>query len=154
MRQFIIDGSCKEIAMGAGIVEVDGLGFLKTHTFQTYHLKADAILAEIYALDCALQIIQEKGSAERHFEIFSDHQMVHKLFSKELSKPANDLYIDNLKSQVSLIKKFAKFELRHADKSVEQFAKMAHLLSRQYMEDPLTTKVINQSRSMKLIRAK
>jgi hypothetical protein len=39
MRQFIIDGSCKEIAMGAGIVEVDGLGFLNTHTFKTYHLR-------------------------------------------------------------------------------------------------------------------
>ena len=140
--------------MGAGIVEVDGLGFLKTHAFQTYHLKADATLAEIYALDCALQIIQEKGSAERHFEIFSDHQMVHKLFSKELAVPSNDLYIDNLKTQVSLIKKFTKFELRYADKSVEKFAKMAHLLSRQYMEDPLTAKVINQSISLKLIRAK
>lgn len=64
MRQFIIDGSCKEIAMGAGIVEVDGLGFIKTHTYNTFHVRADAVLAEIYAFDCALQLIQEKGNTE------------------------------------------------------------------------------------------
>lgn len=150
MRQFIIDGSSKGIAMGAGIVEVNGLSFVKTHTFQTYHLKADATLAEIYAFDCALQLIQQKGNAERIFEIYSDHKLVHKLFNKSLDELTNDLYIDNIKKQVALIKKFAKFELRYTDEIVKHYAKMAHLLSREYMMDPLTERIIKQSESLKM----
>jgi hypothetical protein len=150
LRQFIIDGSCKEIALGAGIVEVDGLGFINTHTFSTFHVRADAVLAEIYAFDCALQLIQEKGNTERHFEIYTDHVVVHKLFNEELNCSSQDLYIDNLKKQVMLLKKFTKFDLQMKNKNVDSFAKMAHLLSREYLEHQTTSKVINQSISLKI----
>ncbi|WP_255508039.1 hypothetical protein [Lysinibacillus sp. BW-2-10] len=40
--------------MRAGIVEVGGLGFVKTHTFNIFHVRADAVLVEIYAFYCAL----------------------------------------------------------------------------------------------------
>lgn len=125
--------------MGAGIVEVDGLGFLDTLTFTKCHLKADAFLAKLFAFDCTLQLIQQKGSAERHFQIYTDNQLVHKLFTKELDDISNDLYIDNLKKQVSLLKKFTKFELQLKNQNIEQFAKMAHLLSREYMDNPTTS---------------
>lgn len=112
MRQFIIDGSCKEITMGAGIVEVDGLGFMNTQTFNTFHVRADALLAEIYAFDCALQLIETKGNAERHFEIYTDNPTVYKMFNEELYESANDLYIDSLRKQVIILKKFTRFELK------------------------------------------
>lgn len=136
--------------MGAGVVEIDGLGFIKTHTFQTCHVKADGHLSEIFAFDCALQIIQEKGHAERHFEVYSDNQMVHKIFTEGSAIPKkNDIYIENLRKQLQLVKKFTKFELRYPDMGTEQFAKMAHLLSREYMENSLTAKIIAQSQAKK-----
>lgn len=152
MRQFIIDGSCKEIAIGAGIVEVDGLGFLDTHTFNTFHVQADPILAEIYALDCTLQLIETKGSTERHFEIYTDNQMVYRIFNTELYESANDIYIDSLRKQVILLKKFARLELKLKNEGMEHFAKMAHLLSRNYLEHQTISRMINQSISLKVKR--
>jgi hypothetical protein len=150
LRLFIIDGSCREIAMGAGIVEIDGQGFMNTHKFNTYHLRADATLAEIFAFDCAMQIIQEKGPTERHFEIYTDHMMVYKLFQEELGQVTNDLYVDQIKKQVGLLKKFTKFEIQMKNDAVKPYMKIAHLLSRDYLEQQTTSKIINQSISLQI----
>lgn len=80
----------------------------------------------------------------------NDHVMVHKLFSEELNHASQDLYIDSLKKQVMLLKKFTKFDLQMKNKSIDSFAKMAHLLCREYLEHQTTSKVINKSISLKI----
>ena len=111
--------------MGAGVVEIDGLGFIKTHSFHTFHVHADATLAEVYAFDCALQLIEEKGSAERHFNVYTDHANVYKWFVEELQVMTNDLYIDGIKKRVALLKKFTKFEILLKNDSVDTYAHYA-----------------------------
>ncbi|MFE8698245.1 hypothetical protein ACFYKT_18135 [Cytobacillus sp. FJAT-53684] len=54
------------------------------------------------------------------------------------------MYIDSLKKQAILLKKFTNFELQLKEEGIEQFAKMAHLLSREYLEHHMTSKEINQ----------
>ncbi|MFE8698266.1 hypothetical protein ACFYKT_18240 [Cytobacillus sp. FJAT-53684] len=53
-----------------------------------------------------------------------------------------------LKKQAILLKKFTMFELQLIEEGIEQFAKMAHLLSREYLDHHATPKVINQSISL------
>jgi ribonuclease HI len=151
MKTFVIDGSCKGICMGAGIVEINSIGFLDVYSFKTYHVEATANLSEVFALECVLNLLRETDNPDNHIVIFTDNEFVLRSFTKDLNKNTNDVYLSLLKKQIKLLKQFIKFEIRQKDGSVKSVHNISHKLSRTYLEDPISNKVMNQTISLNLI---
>ena len=152
MRRYYIDGSCKGIAMGAGIAEIDGIGFMQVHSFHCYHLDTTPLLAETFAFECVLNLIQEQNPADRHIEIITDSDQVYHLFTSELTNPTNNLYIQSLKNRTIPLSRYLRFQVKRENEATEKLLKVAHLLSRNYLDDTIATKIIQQSSSLNFLK--
>lgn len=139
--------------MGAGVVEVDGMGFVYVHAFHRFHLDATPTLAETFAFESALNLIQEQNPSDRHIEVITDSDWVHQMFTSELSIPTNDLYLQSVKNRVLPLSRYLRFQVKRENEASENMLKIAHLLSRAYMDDPLASKIIQQSISLNLSSA-
>lgn len=61
MRNYYVDGSCKGIALGLGLWRSMVKSFMQVHSYQCFHLDATPMLAEIFAFECALNLLQEQN---------------------------------------------------------------------------------------------
>lgn len=146
MRTYVIDGSAKGIAIGAGVVEILESGFIQNHTFQAFHTNASAITSEMFAFQMTLDtILKIEGKVPEKITIYTDNDAVYKYFWQEVAKKEKDEYINEIKRQVALLKKFTGFSVKKVDASVAATVKLAHHLSREYMNSSVCKYLFEQT---------
>ncbi|GAB6552164.1 hypothetical protein bcgnr5378_05130 [Bacillus cereus] len=146
MKTYIVDGSCKKYVLGAGVVEIDSQDFVEVHSFRIMHLGATSFLAEVYALECAVNLIRESNIHDKKIVIYTDNKEVYNLFKGGAKKGiSNYNYICTIEKQLKLLSKLANLQIKLVDKKMEKMGAIAHELSRVYFDDPLIGKLLNKT---------
>ncbi|WP_010170505.1 hypothetical protein [Bacillus coahuilensis] len=139
MTQYIIDGSQKGLAIGAGIVEIRNNGFFNLKNFTTYHTAASSVLAEIFALESSLKLIKAlENEFYSRILIFSDNSSVIKFFNDDLknSNLSSDTYISGIQRQIISLSKMTDISVHRIGNEYLKLHNIAHNLSRLYLQDP------------------
>lgn len=149
MIKFFVDGSNKGIAIGAGVVEVDKFGFMTTYEGHRLHPLADSYLAELFALDLALDVSLEKGY--KNIMVLVDTFRVENSFSHKNEKGiitfTNYVHKDHHEFALSIREKIKTFYAKNGNDSSISIQKLlqekfeytvytntAHTLSRCYFK--------------------
>lgn len=163
MIEYYIDGSTKDLMIGAGIVKVNEFGFIEKYHYKVEHVNPTSNLAEGYALERTLHMIKENDIHKNELiDIYTDCQKLHQLFltnekieynrSNYFEKQEVNHYFQHIrKLYIDLISTFSNYPLFHCEKTNQarpmikifvkdegknkKYHQYAHHLSRFYLKN-------------------
>lgn len=137
--RYVVDGSYKGLILGAGIVAIDTNDNVKCHSFIGYNFEGGSLMAEAYAVECAIRLILESPKQQKNMVIYLDNTSLCDMLNSN-KKIKND-YVYSLKKQILLLKKYANLSLRKLTDDVKKYHNQAHKLSRSYMKNTVSVQL-------------